>query len=470
MTSDRHQRAAQLIEAGRQDEAFDIANALLNENADDPRALYLMGTLHADSGRLGMAHAFFARAVQISPGRPEAWNNLGMVLQHLWRSEEARDAFRRALKLRPEHAHYLANLATTYVENGDPERAAGYARRALASDPTHDGAALTLGFAQLTQGNWRDGWRGYARSLGGSHRKRLDYGLAEWHGEPGAAVVIYGEQGLGDEVMYASCLPDAQRVAERLALDCDRRLQSLFARSFQDIEVHGTRHDPSNDWCDRSRWTHQCPIGRLPELFRGSWTACPGTPYLRPADELLVMYEALQAMQAGDRPRVGLAWSGGIASSGASRREMGLEAWRPFIEAHPEYAFFSLQYRDSAADEIAASGLPVQHFRAAVGKGAAMDHTAAYIRCLDLVLGPPTTAHHLAGAMGVSSVTLVPALHGWMFGAYQGDRFCWFRSCALFRQRAGESWIDTVRRFDDEHVPVVRAVRGGAAGALQLAA
>lgn len=452
-TSDRHKRAAGLIDAGHTDEAFDIANALLNENADDSQALYLMGSIHAHAGRLGMAHAFFTRVVTLSPGRPEAWNNLGMSLQHMWRSKEARDAFNRALKINPASANYLANLATTYIENGEPARAMHFAQKALDIDPSHNGAALTLGFGHLTLGDWGQGWPGYARSLGGTHRKQMDYGLKEWHGETGANVLIYGEQGVGDEIMYASCLPDALKVAGKVALDCDKRLHSLFARSFPDIDVHGTRHEQLNTWCDPKVWTHQCPIGRLPQLFRPSWRDCPGTPYLTLNPEFLVMYDALQKLWADDKPRIGIAWSGGLVQSGSHRREMGLEAWRPFIEAHPGCAFFSLQYRDSTEDEIKTSGLPVKHFRAAVGKGAALDHTAAYLAHMDLVIGPPTTVHHLAGAAGVRSVTLVPNPSGWMFGPYQGDDFCWYRCASLFRQRAGETWQQTLTRFDAAEQP-----------------
>lgn len=467
-TSDRHRQATALLEADRHDEAFELANALLNEDADDPQALYLMGSIYAAAGRMGMAHACFLRVTQLSPRRPEGWNGLGMALQHLWRSKEARECFQRALKLR-NSAAYHANIATTYVEASEPKLAVQHADKALALDPAHKGAAITRGFGNLALGEWSEGWPGYAQSLGGPHRKQMDYGLKEWAGEPGCSVVIYGEQGVGDEIMYASCLPDVLAISERVALDCDKRQQTLFARSFPTAEVHGTRHEQLNTWCDPKIWTHQCPIGRLPQLFRPDWRDCPGTPYLQPDPEFLVMYDALQALWAADRPRIGLAWSGGLTSTGAQRREMGIEAWRPFIEAHPEYAFFSLQYRDDADEEIRTSGLPVKHFRAAVGKGAAMDHTAAYLAHMDRVLGPPTTVHHVAGALGVRSVTLVPAQHGWMFGAYQGDQFCWYRSCSLFRQRPGESWVDTVRRFRDD-AAVVRDVRRGAERAIRLAA
>lgn len=466
-TSDRHRLAAAHLEANRHDEAFELANALLNEEADDPEALYLMGSIHAAAGRMGMAHAFFLRVTQLAPRRPEAWNNLGMSLQHLWRSREARECFQRGLRLK-HCAPYLANIATTYVEASEPARAVHFAEQALAIDPTHTGAAITQGFGRLALGDWAQGWKGYAQALGGPHRKQMDYGLPEWQGEPGCRVLVYGEQGLGDEVMYASCLPDLLAISERVALDCDKRLQTLLARSFPAVEVHGTRHEQVNTWCDPMVWTHQCPIGRLPEIFRHDWRDCPGTPYLAANPEFLVMYDALQALWADDRPRIGLAWSGGLASTGGQRREMGIEAWRPFIEAHSEYAFFSLQYRDDAAEQIKASGLPVKHFQAAVGRGAAVDHTAAYLAHMDLVLGPPTTVHHLAGALGVPSVTLVPALHGWMFGAYQGEQFAWFKSCRLFRQRQGEAWIDTVRRFRDE--PVVRALRRRSEAPPRLAA
>jgi len=106
--------------------------------------------------------------------------------------------------------------------------------------------------------------------------------------------------------------------------------------------------------------------------------------------------------------------------------------------------FVSLQYKDPT-DEIAESGLPVRHFKRAC-ETSDYDDTAALVAELDLVLGVSTTAHHLADALGVQSLVFVPLRPTWL---YARDPVPFHPSWKLFRQKEGETWAKTVRRFMD---------------------
>lgn len=424
-----------------------------------------MAQVHTCIDSYVSAEALYRRVVQLDAKFHPAWNNLGMVIDATARHGEARDAFMRAHKLEPGNAGYIANVAMTYSEEERYDEARKWAGKALKIDPGHVGALGTLGFADLAQGKWQAGWAGFDTALGGKFRRRIDYGLPEWKGERNAKVIVYGEQGLGDEIMYASCVADLAKVVgwDNIALDVDSRLQNLFRRSFP-CEAYGTRRDEKH-WMS-PKWTHAMAMGSLPGFFRPSPESCPAVPYIKPSPELLAMYRALIEQSAGGRKTVGITYSGGTRATGKKDRAVGLETWRPLIEANPHICWVSLEYRDDAGAEIEASGLPVAHHRFAVGKGADYDHTTAYIAALDHAVGISTTALHAAGSVGLDPIILVPRKPMWLYGRGIGDRFPWY-GARVFRQVG--TWEETFRRLaaDDQLVGWLRSEGGGGVPRLQ---
>ena len=76
-----------------------------------------------------------------------------------------------------------------------------------------------MGLGKLMLREWSEGWKLYHDTLGVKHREGRDYGLPEWNGEPGT-VVAYGEQGVGDEIMFATCLNELAQTNDVL-FDCE---------------------------------------------------------------------------------------------------------------------------------------------------------------------------------------------------------------------------------------------------------
>jgi ADP-heptose:LPS heptosyltransferase len=122
---------------------------------------------------------------------------------------------------------------------------------------------------------------------------------------------------------------------------------------------------------------------------------------------------------------------------------MGLEAFRPLI-TKTDAIFVSLQYTD-ATEEISQTGLPVRHIHRAV-QSPDFDDTAAFVAELDKIVGIHTTIHHLAGALGKSSLVLVPSKPMWNYA--HGDYMPWYRDQKYFRQKPNEKWIDCVKRIE----------------------
>jgi tetratricopeptide (TPR) repeat protein len=214
------------------DHARAICTEALRADPDDAQCLFIMALLFARAERFGEAIPLLEKVTRLKPSKAGAWNNLGMCYQECGRLKQAQAAFKKAIDLAPSPDYY-ANLGAAYNAECNYPEGKRWCRKALDIEPHHATAHATMGFCDLAQGNWADGWKGYDYSLGGRFRKEVKLGNEpRWDGEYVENLFVYGEQGIGDEIMYASCLGDLHGKAKTVTLECDPRLAGLFGRSF----------------------------------------------------------------------------------------------------------------------------------------------------------------------------------------------------------------------------------------------
>lgn len=429
-------KASTLYDAGRLDEAYAIVDAHLMHDPNDAQALALMSAILKRSNKVAIAYTLAKRATELRPDRPEPWNAFAHAAQFMWRMEEAEESYQKALK-RTKSAHqralYLNNLASTYLDRGQFMRAEPVCRESLAIEDDKQ-TRHNLGLSLMAQRQWAEGWKNYSSSLGTENRRTVKYrapGSEEpvWDGAPDKTVVVYGEQGLGDEICAASMLPEAIRDSKLVIVDCDKRLEGLFRRSFPQAKVYGTRTAKPGE----ARWEEKgeqieasISAFELGQFYRKTTADFPGTPYLTPCPDRLAMWKALFAGKG--KPTIGIAWSGGTWHNAGEHRKLPLEDWKPIFEAVDAH-WVSLQYKD-AIEQI--KGTPVTQYRFGT-LTPDYDDTAAMVAACDLVIGVQTSVNHLAGALGVPVWALIPKVSQWRYGEGHED-IPWYRSMKLYRQ------------------------------------
>jgi hypothetical protein len=275
-------------------------------------------------------------------------------------------------------------------------------------------------------------------------------GEPEWDGTKGKNVVLYADQGLGDEISFASMVPDAIKACRKVVIDCDDRLEGLFRRSFPQAKVYGTRKAKDGKWA-KEDWQIDAslPLGQIGEFFRTSADDFLGTPYLVPCPARVAMWEGLWAKKG--KPVIGIAWTGGSPKTNARNRRIALEDFLPVfrkVDAH----FVSLQYKD-ASDEIAAFKAKHKWVDLEQYKWGTLtndyDDTAALIASLDYVLCIQTAVAHTAGALGVPVSVMVPVATQWRYGSGH-DSIPWYECLRVIRQQKHGSWSGEIERVSRE--------------------
>lgn len=439
--------AQQWEEAGDTEQALTVANGVLDENPDNAWALLIAGRICIKMSRYGMAYNLLKRALDIS-GRYDARTNLSAACIGMRKLEEAKRLLQECRRLKPSDERALALLCLLAVYDCNPRLAIDLGRKALAIKPDLWDVHESVGYAHLMVGEYAEGFAGYERFIGKTKYRPIDPPSKDcpyWNGEEGQRLCVRGEQGLGDEMHFASILPEMVDRHEEIVFDAHEKLAGLFARSFPGIKVYPTRMSkPSEkDWRSFHKFDHHCLIGSLALHRRKKAEDFPGTPFLVADPERRTQWRALLNELPGKK--VGIAWTGGTKNSFRNRRSLSLEQMLPVLRV-PGVSWVSLQYQDPT-EEIqefhGEHGIEIKHWKRAA-ESTDYDDTAALVAELDLVISVCTAIVHLAGGLGKECWVLVPNKARWFYGM-EGERLPWYKSVELFRQ--GEEWpLHTVAR------------------------
>lgn len=437
-----------LIEIGELDKAWARVEPWLETDPEQPECLWLAALILERSKKLVLAYHLSHRLVELRPHKFPAWIALGRVCDELWRVEESEHAYRRALKEAKdvkEQALALVNLGALYISIGQFTAALTLLEQVEALDPESKLYRSNLGFCQLALRNWEQGWKNYAHSLGTDTRKKLQYEQEpQWDGTPGKTVAVYGEQGLGDELAFASMIPDAIPNVGRLVVDCDPRLANLFTRSFPDAHVYGGRGKKQMALRTKADVPqYSLPLGGLGQFYRNSDASFPGTPYLVPDPDRVLMWKALFATKK--KPCIGLAWSGGVKRTGERFRRWELKELLPWFEAVDAH-WVCLQHKD-AGQEIAQFRAMYPEVDLVQYPNATLtpdyDDTAAMVAALDHVVCVQTAIAHLCGGLGQVCWVFVAKSSQWRYGE-EGESVPWYGSVRVFRQKTLGLWDEAI--------------------------
>lgn len=432
-------------------EVMAAADEVLKNEPARVEAMFLAGAALRKAGQEGAALAILTLASKLEPNRSAIWQQMAVCL-HERNPEQAYRAALKAQKLKPDDLDTLSILCNVASTIGRHAEALEWAARAEAKYGVVGEVCHNKSFALFALGRWKEAWREFKPSLGMPDRKKRNYhsGRETPRWNPGkhenATVVIYGEQGIGDEIMYASMIPAAIEAAKakgsRLIIECYARNESLFAQSF-DVPVYGTLRETYCEWPADEGVTHKLEMGGLGEYFapepfrRGAW--------LRDDDARRFAQATWLDNAAPVGPaRVGLAWTGGSWETGRARRSVPFELVLQLMRGQ-DATFVNLEYEDRRKDLEFAPQMLNPHW--ATRKGADMDGLAALVSNLDLVISVQTSVVDLCGALGVPCWALTDAWPQWRYTGFFGDdTMGFYESVKVYRQQGPGQWAPVIQR------------------------
>lgn len=434
-----------LSHLGQHEEAVACFQVAAGLDPASVEAHYNLGDALLECGRPAEARAPTETAIRLAPRFPLAHHNRGKVFLEMNALDEARACFEQTIALDPHYSAAHQSLGVVLHRQERIEEAIECYRLARTALPDDHSLLRNLGLALLAHGRLAEGWDCYEhRFLAGTTPRT--FGAAEWHGEALAnkSLLIWGEQGIGDEILYANCYLDAIAMAGRCVIECAPKLVPLFALSFPAAQVVPRSQTP------HPATTHvdfHCAAGMLAKWLRTTIDNFPSRrAYLTPsADRVAFWRHRLAALGPG--PKIGFSWRSHNLTGVRPLYYSKLDQWGP-IFAVPGMHFISLQY-DRCADELNAArgrfGLPLHVFDE-VDLFDDLAEAAALTKALDLVVSAPTATAFLSASLGAPTMMMTYTTPWQTMGT---NRIPWFPTMRCFSRRWDQAWdgvIDEISR------------------------
>jgi hypothetical protein len=216
----------------------------------DPAAEFRRAVEHHQAGRLDEAERAY-RAICAEAVFAPVLLNLAQLLEDTGRSAEAGEVLAQAVAAAPGNALAQFRLGRRLRGMRDLAGAETALRRAMALDPQLPDVALQLGATLLAQGRFGEAWPLYDQRRARQELLAKRLGFPEWRGEPlaGKRLLVWREQGFGDQILAARFLPALAEAEVTYA--GPPALQRLFARlplTYAPVAPEGSAVQPHDHW------------------------------------------------------------------------------------------------------------------------------------------------------------------------------------------------------------------------------
>ncbi|MGE4065086.1 MAG: tetratricopeptide repeat protein [Rhodospirillaceae bacterium] len=432
---------------GQSREGIELILRALARMPNSPEAHFNLGNIYAGLYRFAEAEPHFRAAFRLNPRNAEAANGVGGALLRLGRYEEAEQWLKKALVVDPQCVGALINSGTLMDAVGRFSETIAYYDRAIALSPQRADVHHFKALALLARRQFSEGWREFAWRFKDNPSLKKHFSLPFWQGEPlaGRNILVWTEQGLGDEVLIASMIPDLIAAGAKVVLLASPRLRTVFARSFPAVEVLPFNGKASAAEIPADA-AFQASLSDLGRHLRPSLSAFAAPRKYLTADASLA-HSLREKYLAGRETNllVGISWRSKAPESGAEKT-VPLEHWTPVLSV-PGVTFVNLQYGDTTAEVTAAesaTGACIITDRDVDALGDMMPF-AAQIAATDLVVTVSNTTAHIAGALGAKACVLVPANSGRLWYWFlEGSDSPWYPHVRLLRQPVA-GWTSTMK-------------------------
>lgn len=434
---------------GENEEALTACRKAIRLLPDDPRGPFNMGTIQMDREKVAEAETAFRTAIDLAPDYVDALVNLAVCLIKQYRPEEAETFAARAMEISPDNALAAATLAIALTRLGKKIEALPLYERSLELDPEDGSVISNLACHYLVLGAFDKAWPLFEEMrVNGTREDKVFIdapGVPEWTGEnlAGKKLLVSGEQGVGEQIMFASTLPELLAQGADITYAVDSRMVPLFSRSLPDIRIVD-----ADTWAAEpgGRFDFYASVGSLAMRLRRSTEDFDGQQPFLQADPALTRRLRERYRRGGDL-LVGISWRSASQIIGLAKN-VPLDLWDPILTL-PDCRFVSVQYGD-AQDECDAVrkrlGIEIV-VDPEVDALKSIEQNAAQIAACDIIVSISNATLHIAGAMGVRTLAMIGRDPNWYWGEGQGsDRSLWYPSVELQRQSNDGQWRHVIDR------------------------
>jgi tetratricopeptide (TPR) repeat protein len=469
--------AIHLKTAGQREKAADLWRQAARQYPNVSIIAYNLGHLLNELSYAEEAERHLRRAIVLDGHYARAWNALAVSLEIQHRYDEAILALDSATMLNPRMASAWLNKGIALRATNDFAAAIENFRKAITIDKNHAVAHQNLAYTLLFVGEIEQGfkeydWRWHVPDFPST--KRL-YKHPVWDGRslPQEGLVVWMEQGMGDEVMFSWYLPLVRQRVKRLIVDCDPRLIPIFERSFPSIEYVARDITTLNPRTIEADIKFKAPAGHLPKFYfaethaaiRETWDyagkAYTRAPAYLKADPVRQAYwRQLLRDRFGDKFIVGISWRSAVRTRMRDMQYPELEQIAGLLGHDVVAVNCQYSWKDEELAQLEQHGRDrgfTFFHPPGIDLKDDLDDVFALASVLDLVISPLISLPWMAGAVGTPCWVLRTNETSRIWQQLGTPYVPWAPSIRLFFRHPLESWDIPARRIHAELGALVSA-------------
>lgn len=411
---------AALLRQGKPADAKSILEYVLELDPKNVFARINLGGVYQSLGDLNLALKNALEAVSIDPTRALTFNNLGSAFNDLAKFEEAKHAFETAVMLDPNQVDAIINLASAESRLGNSKEAIRRYEeviRLLPKEAKHRREAVEFfaSFEYLFNADLEKGWAYYEGGfsplvpLAGARSPKRVFKVPRWRGEgiEGKTVLVWREQGIGDELLFATALHELESTGAKIIVETDPRFVETFARSFPSFVVRAQAFNSLSFESVYSDFDLEIPIGSLMRIYRSKLEDFErNRPYIMVDPEKKQKFMERLAPYR-DRKLVGFCWRSGKLDPVRNLTYTMIDDWEEVVSMR-DYEFVNLQYGECEQElqrlEMMTSRQIIRWSDLNLKDD--LDDVFALMSCLDYIVSVGTAVFPMAGACGKPALML----------------------------------------------------------------
>lgn len=425
---------------GNNELALEIIEKAISADKKSEIAFSNRGNIQLGLGMVSEAIESHLRAIKLNPEYADAYGNLANAQQELFDYESAILNYKIALQKNPTSSDFLCNLGNCLVAMGRPEEALISYKNAIELEPNHADSKYFMGLLELLYFEFSNGWIGneYRWNSRTFNSEALKTSKKRWQGQVlSGPLFIWAEQGIGDQILYASLLHEVKSYAKSVIVSVDYKLLPVLRHSFPEFEFIA-----KTEILEECKYDAHIPIGSIGQLLRreiGHFKRATHG-YLLP-NQLLVD-KLKKSNLFSKKIRCGLSWRSNNKAL-ATKKSISLDKMLPILSLGNDIEFINLQYGDNV-DEIRS----VKESKACnltsipeLDLFNDMEGLFALIESCDIIVTTSNSTAHFAGSMGKETLLLLPFSAGkfWYWHDVDGLSL-WYPSIKVFKQENEGDW------------------------------
>ena len=448
------------------DQAIIHYNRALEMNATDEDfyILYINDLMHF--GYTNEIRLLIKKALNHIPNSSYIYATIGYL--HLLDAEfdKAEKFLTKSLKSDSKNIYALINMGSLYTNLDKPELALSYFQKASEHLKKNDimSAKLIKYFMSFQYFKLGEVEKAYLLHENGldpilpfsnfRHPQR-QFHCPRWDGQPlpDKRLMIWSEQGLGDQLYFLSCIPDVEKLCPNLIIEVDARLVAPIQRSFPNANVRQELYELDHKkFSVKNDFDYHVPMGSLMMYVRPDIQSYQNSrPYLTVDNTKKEKFEN-RLLHYKNSLLVGLCWRSGLIDKLRSLNYFSITDFKPFFDMKG-VTFVNLQYSDYA-DELKlvkdTYGIEILQWNDFDLKND-LDDVMALMSQLDLIISAPTAVQSMAAAIG-QPVSMLAKQRNWInFGCAQDPWFNNSIEVPFYSMDSSQAFNHVIEHIDKQY-------------------